>query len=295
MGKYILSCCSPADLTKERLEGSRIKYVPFHFAIDDEEYLDDLGETVPYEQFYQRIKDGADTRTSQVNISEYVDYFSDFMEQGLDIVHVCLSSGLSGTVNSARNAALILKERFPERKLYIIDSLGASTGIGLLMVAAAEKRDEGLSAEELAQWIEDNKLCVHHWFFSTDLSTYVRGGRISKTAAVFGGVLQICPLLNVDVLGRLAPREKIRTKKKVIREIVVRMEQNARDGLDYDGRCFICTSACLEDAKQVASLVEERFQNLTGPVEIYSVGTTIGAHTGPGSIGLFFFGKKREN
>ena len=294
MADYVLSCCSTADLTRERLEGSRIKYVPFHFAIDGEEYVDDLGETIPYEQFYQRIKDGADTRTSQVNISEYVDYFSDFMEQGLDIVHVCLSSGLSGTINSARNAALILKERFPERKLYIIDSLGASAGYGLLMVTAAEKRDEGLSAEELAQWIEDNKLCVQHWFFSTDLSSYVRGGRISKTAAVFGGALQICPLLNVDVLGRLAPREKIRTKKKVIREIVVRMEQYARDGLDYDGRCFISMSACMDDARQVADLIEERFQNLSGKVEIFNVGTTVGSHTGPGTVALFFFGKKRE-
>ena len=295
MVDYVLSCCSPADLTRERLEGSHIKYVPFHYAIDGEEYVDDLGETIPYEQFYQRIKDGADTRTSQVNISEYVDYFSDFMEQGLDIVHVCLSSGLSGTINSARNAALILKERFPERKLYIIDSLGASAGYGLLMVTAAEKRDEGLSAEELAQWIEDNKLCVQHWFFSTDLSSYVRGGRISKAAAVFGGALQICPLLNMDAQGRLTPREKIRTKKKVIREIVNRMEQNARDGLDYSGRCFISMSACMDDARQVADLIEERFADLNGKVEIYNVGTTIGAHTGPGTIALFFFGKKREN
>ena len=295
MADYILSCCSTADLTKERLESCNIKYVPFHFAVNGTEYMDDLGESLSYDEFYQKMRDGADTRTSQVNISEYVDYFSDFMEQGLDIVHVCLSSGLSGTVNSARNAALILKERFPERKLYIIDSLGASSGIGLLMVAAAEKRDEGLNVEELARWIEDNKLCVHHWFFSTDLSSYVKGGRISRTAAVFGGALQICPLLNVDALGRLTPREKIRTKKMVIREIVTRMEQNAQDGLDYSGRCFVCSSDCPDDAKQVAALVEERFENLRGPVEMYSVGTTIGSHTGPGSVGLFFFGKKRES
>lgn len=294
MADYVLSCCSTADLTKERFEGSNIKYIPFHFAIDGKEYYDDLGETIPYDVFYQKIKDGADTRTSQVNISEYVDYFSDFMEQGLDIVHVCLSSGLSGTVNSARNAALILKERFPERNLYIIDSLSASAGYGLLMVSAAEKRDEGLSAKELAQWIEDNRLCVNHWFFSTDLSTYVRGGRISKTAAVFGGALQICPLLNMDALGRLTPREKIRTKKKVIREIVTRMEQTADDGLDYSGRCFISMSACPDDARQVADLIEERFLNLNGKVEIYNVGTTIGSHTGPGTVALFFFGKKRE-
>ena len=295
MTDYILSCCSTADLTKEKFEQYGIKYVPFHFAVDGEEYLDDLGETLPYELFYQKVKNGAETRTAQVNISEYVDYFSDFMEQGLDIVHVCLSSGLSGTVNSARNAALILKERFPERNIYIIDSLGASAGCGLLMVAAAEKRDEGLSAEELARWIEDNKLYVQHWFFSTDLSTYVRGGRISKTAAVFGGALQICPLLNMDDLGRLRPREKIRTKKKVIREIVTRMEQNAQDGLDYSGHCFISMSACPDDARQVADLIEERFQNLNGKVEIFNIGTTIGSHTGPGTVALFFFGKKREN
>ncbi len=295
MADYILSCCSTADLTKERFEACGIKYIPFHFAIDGEEYVDDLGETIPYELFYQKIKDGADTRTAQINIAEYVDYFSDFLEQGLDIVHVSLSSGLTGTVNSARNAALILKERFPERNIYIIDSLAASAGYGLLMVSAAEKRDEGLSAGELAQWIEDNRLTVQHWFFSTDLSTYVKGGRISKTAAVFGGALQICPLLNMDDLGRLRPRDKIRTKKKVIREIVTRMEQNARDGLDYDGRCFISMSACMDDARQVAELVEERFSELNGKVEIYNVGTTIGSHTGPGTVALFFFGKKREN
>lgn len=295
MADYILSCCSSADLTKERLEDCNIKYVPFHFAVDGVEYYDDLGESFPQEQLYQKIKDGAETRTYQVNISEYVDYFSDFMEQGLDVVHVCLSSGLTGTVNSARNAALILKERFPERKLYIIDSLGASAGIGLLMVTAAEKRDEGLSAEELAQWIEKNRLCVQHWFFSTDLSSYVRGGRISKTAAVFGGALQICPLLNMDEQGRLRPREKVRTKKKVIREIVARMEQNARDGLDYNGRCFISMSACMDDARQVAELIEERFPELNGKVEIYNIGPTIGCHTGPDTVALFFFGKKREN
>ena len=294
MADYILSCCTTADLTKECFDENRIKYIPFHYSIEGKEYLDDLGESIPYDVFYQKIKDGADTRTAQVNIAEYVDYFSDFLEQGLDVVHVCFSSGLSGTVNSAKNAVLILKERFPERNIYIIDSLAASAGYGLLMVSAAEKRDEGLNAAELARWIEDNKLYVQHWFFSTDLSTYVRGGRISKTAAVFGGALQICPLLNMDDLGRLRPREKIRTKKKVIREIVVRMEQYARDGLDYDGRCFISMSACMDDARQVADLIEERFQNLSGKVEIFNVGTTVGSHTGPGTVALFFFGKKRE-
>lgn len=293
MSEYILSCCSTADLTKEHFESRDIHYICFHYAIEGVEYMDDLGESMSFEEFYARMAKGADTRTSQVNISEYVAYFTQFLEKGLDIVHVCLSSGISGTINSARNAALIVQERFPERKVYIVDSLGASSGYGLLMDTAATKRDEGLSAEELAAWLEENRLKLHHWFFSTDLSSYVRGGRISRAAAVFGGLLEICPLLNMDNLGRLIPRNKIRTKKKVISEIVTRMEQHAQDGLDYSGKCYISNSACYDDAREVANLVEARFSKLNGKVEINNVGTTIGAHTGPGTVALFFWGDER--
>lgn len=293
MEDYVLSCCSTADLTKEHFEKRDIRYVCFHFALNGTEYIDDLGESIPFEKFYSEIAAGADTRTSQVNISEYVAYFSRFLEAGKDIVHVCLSSGLSGTINSARNAALIVRERYPERRIYIVDSLGASSGYGLLMDAAADMRDSGLSAAELADWIEKNKLRLHHWFFSTDLTSYVKGGRISKTAAVFGGMLEICPLLNMDAAGHLVPRAKIRTKKKVIREIVKSMEQHVRDGLDYDGKCYISQSACVGDAKEVAKLVEERFPKLDGKVEINYVGTAIGSHTGPGTIALFFWGDER--
>ena len=290
-----MSCCSTADLTHEHFESRDIHYICFHYFLDGKEYPDDLGQSVPFAQFYDAMSKGADTRTAQVSIGEYVDYFTPFLEQGKDIVHVSLSSGLSGTVNAARNAALIVKERFPERNVYVIDSLGASSGYGLLMDGAADKRDEGLSAEELAKWIEENRLKLHHWFFSTDLSFYVKGGRISKTAAFFGGMLDICPLLNMDNLGRLIPRYKIRTKKKVIKTIVDKMEECARDGLDYDGKCYICNSACYEDARQVADLVEARFPKLNGKVEIYDIGTTIGSHTGPGTVALFFWGSERVN
>ena len=295
MRDYVLSCCSTADLTHEHFESRDIHYICFHYFLDGKEYPDDLGQSVPFAQFYDAMSKGADTRTAQVSIGEYVDYFTPFLEQGKDIVHVSLSSGLSGTVNAARNAALIVKERFPERNVYVIDSLGASSGYGLLMDGAADKRDEGLSAEELAKWIEENRLKLHHWFFSTDLSFYVKGGRVSKTAAFFGGMLDICPLLNMDNLGRLIPRYKIRTKKKVIKTIVDKMEECARDGLDYDGKCYICNSACYEDARQVADLVEARFPKLNGKVEIYDIGTTIGSHTGPGTVALFFWVSERVN
>lgn len=293
MNDYILSCCSTADISKEHFLRRDIHYICFHFAIDGVEYMDDLGESIPYDEFYERMKNGADTRTSQVNISEYVDYFTPFLEAGKDIVHVCLSSGISGTINSARNAALIVKERYPERNIYIVDSLGASSGYGLLMDTAATMRDSGMSAEELAKWIEDNRLKLHHWFFSTDLSSYVKGGRISKTAAIFGGLLEICPLLNMDNLGRLIPRQKVRTKKKVMVECVKRMEEHARDGYDYSGKCYMCQSACYDDARKVADMIEAKFPKLDGKVEINHIGTTIGSHTGPGTISIFFWGDER--
>ena len=293
MADYILSGCSAADLTKEHFERINVKYICFHYMMDDVLYPDDLGATMSAEEFYRRMSEGAMTKTSQVNIAEYVEYFSTFCEQGKDIVHVTLSSGISGTYNSARSAALIVRERYPARQIHIIDSLGASSGYGLLLDTAAAMRDKGLSARELGNWIVENRLKVHHWFFSTDLSSYVRGGRISKTAAFFGGVFEICPLLNMDDAGRLVPRQKIRTKKNVIREIVQRMVENAEGGADYDGKCFISMSACREDAEAVAALVEEKFPKLNGKVLINNIGGLIGAHTGPGTVALFFWGSER--
>ena len=294
MSDYILSCCSTADLSKEHFERRDIHYICFHYMLNGKEYPDDLGQSIPFPEFYKAMAEGAETSTSQVSISEYLDSFTPFLEQGKDILHVTLSTGISGTYNSATAAAAIARERYPERKIYIVDSLGASSGYGLIMDTLADKRDEGVGIDELRDWIEEHKLNLHHWFFSTDLSFYVKGGRISKAAGIFGGLLSICPLLNMDDLGRLIPREKIRTKKKVIRTIVDRMEQTADRGLDYDGKCFISMSACEEDAEEVARLVEERFPRLNGRVLINSIGTTIGSHTGPGTVALFFWGKKRE-
>ena len=290
---YVLSCCSTADLSKEHFEARNIPYLCFHYALDGVEYPDDLGQSIPFDEFYARMAAGADTRTAQVNISDYVEFFSRYAEQGLDVVHVTLSSGISGTINGAQNAALIVQERYPERHIYVVDSLAASSGYGLLMDGAADQRDAGLSAEELVKWLEENRLKLHHWFFSTDLTFFVKGGRISKTAAVFGGLLEICPLMNVDLKGRLIPRFKIRTKKKVIKACVEQMEKHARDGQDYDGKCYISMSACLDDAKAVAALVEEKFPKLNGKVLINNIGTTIGSHTGPGTVALFFWGDER--
>lgn len=295
MADYVLSCCSTADLTKEHFEQRDISYICFHFALDGVDYDDDLGQSIPFDKFYQAMADGAETRTSQVNVSEFVEYFSRFAEQGKDILHVCLSSGISGVINSAQSAAELVTEKYPGRKVYIVDSLGASSGYGLIMDRLADLRDAGMDIDTLHDWVEANKLKLHHWFFSTDLTFYVKGGRISKAAGVFGGMLNICPLLNMDNLGRLIPRSKIRGKKRVIQEIVDRMEECADGGRDYSGKCYISNSACYNDARAVADLVEARFPKLDGKVEINHVGTTIGSHTGPGTVALFFWGSERVN
>ena len=157
----------------------------------------------------------------------------------------------------------------------------------------ADLRDEGRSIEEVCAWAENHKREVNHWFFSTDLTFFIKGGRISKAAGFIGGVMNICPMLNVDFEGKLIPRMKIRTKKKAIVEVVKIMKKLAKDGLDYSDKCYISNSACYDDAKAVADLVEETFPKLKGNVVINSVGTTIGSHTGPGTVALFFWGKER--
>ena len=288
MGDYIISCCSTADLTEEHFRSRDISYICFHYELDGVQYADDLGKSMPFEEFYKKMTQGADTKTSQVNSEEFREYFEAFLKEGRDVLHLCLSSGISGVINSALAAKQELEELYPDRKIYVVDSLGASSGYGLLMDKLADLRDEGMGIDELYAWTEKNKRRLNHWFFSTDLTFYIKGGRVSRASGFIGGVLGICPLLNMDNLGRLIPRFKIRTKRKVIQAIVEKMEEYADGGLDYSGKCYISQSACREDARAVADMIEERFPKLNGKVEINYVGTTIGSHTGPGTVALFF-------
>ena len=293
MSDYILSCCSTADLTEEHFGRRNISYICFHYELDGVQYMDDLGKTMPFDQFYAAMTNGADTRTSQINTEEFIAYFEPFLKEGKDILHLCLSSGITGVLNSAMIAKDMLSEEYPDRKIYILDSLAASSGYGLLMDKLADLRDEGMGIDELHEWAQANRLKLNHWFFSTDLTFYIKGGRVSKTSGFIGGMLNICPLLNVDYQGRLIPRYKIRTKRKVIQTVVDKMEECIEEGQDYNGKCYISQSACYEDARAVADLIEKRFPNLDGRVLINSIGTTIGAHTGPGTVAVFFWGKER--
>ncbi len=295
MQKYVLSCCSTADLSHEHFASRDIHYICFHYTMDGVERLDDLGQSMSFEKFYAAMQAGADTKTSQVGAGEYMAHFEKFLAEGKDVLHVTLSSGLSGTHMSARAAVQMLAEKYPERKIRVVDSLAASSGYGLLMDKLADLRDSGMDMDTLADWTENNKLNMHHWFFSSDLTFFVKGGRVSKTAGAIGGMLGICPLLNMDFEGHLIPREKIRPKKRVINRIIEVMKEHAENGTDYSGKCYICHSACYDDARAVADLVEASFPKLNGKVVINNIGTTIGSHTGPGTVALFFWGDQRKD
>lgn len=295
MSDFILSCCSAADLTQEQMDTLGINFIPFHFELNGVQYTDDLGLSVPYPEFYRRMAEGEDTKTSQVNVEEFTQYFESFLKEGKDVLHLTLSSGISGTINSAKLAKDILDEKYPDRKLYVVDSLAASGGYGLLMEKLAELKKAGHGIEEVYDFAESQKKKLNHWFFTSDLTFFIKGGRVSKTAGFVGQMLNICPLLNVDYMGRLIPREKIRTKKKVIARIVDVMEEKADGGKDYSGKVLITHSHCEEDARAVADLIEERFPNIDGKVTINYIGNLIGSHTGPGTVALFFWGEERDN
>ena len=294
MSEYVISCCSTADLSKAHFERRGLSYICFHFSLNAKQYFDDLGQSIPFPAFYQAMRDGAETKTSQVNMDEFVAYFERFLKAGKDILHVTLSSGLSGVINSARLAREHLMEKYPERKIAIVDSLAASSGYGLLMDKLCDLRDAGKPMEEVQAWAEKNRLRLNHWFFSTDLSHYVKGGRISRAKGVIGNMLHICPLLNMDGQGCLSPQENVRTKRKVISRIVEEMTRSADGGEKYSGKCYISHSDCAEEAQKVAALVEQTFPHMEGRVEINDVGTAIGSHTGPGTVALFFWGKERK-
>lgn len=264
MENFVLSCCSTADLSLEHFQNRNIHYICFHYELNGTVYPDDLGQSMPFDVFYEAMTKGAETKTFQVNVAEFEAYFETFLQEGKDILHLCLSSGITGVLNSANIARDILLEKYPERKIYIVDSLAASSGYGLLMDRLADLRDAGMGLADLYHWAEENKRKVQHWFFSTDLTFYIKGGRVTKTAGFVGTMLSICPLLHVDCEGKLIPMQKVRTKKKVIDAIEKKMEELAENGLAYDGKCYISHSACQADAEAVASLVKAVSRTSTG-------------------------------
>lgn len=294
MNDYVISCCSTIDLSETNANELGLKIASFHYTMEDNEYPDDFYSTMSYEEFYNKIVSGVVSTTSQVSTGEFIDHFSKILDSGKDLIHFSLSSGISGVYNSATAAVKELKNKYPERIIYIVDTLCASAGYGLFVKEMVDLKNSGMSISDLADYAENKKRNLQHWFCSGDLTSYYRGGRISKGAMVFGTALHICPIMTVDTNGALLPIRKSRGMKKALDGLYDEMVRLADDGLDYSGECYISQSMCEDDANYLADKINYNFKNLKTPVQVFRIGTVIGSHTGKGTVALFFNGKKRE-
>ena len=294
MQDYKITCCSTCDLTAEHLKSLGVEFAKYHYIIDGVDYKDDLFVSSSPESFYGAIAAGALPTTSQVTPEELLELWSPILAQGHDILHIEFSSGLSGGYASALSAQEEVKKHYPARKVVVVDSLCASSGYGLLVDKAVELKAGGMSIDELAAWLEENKLRLRHWFFSTNLQHFKRGGRISGPAATIGSLLKICPVMDVNCQGKLIIRKKVTGKKKAIKEMFEQMTAQAEGGAGYDGKCFISHSDVIADARELADLIHAGFPKLNGSVEIDNIGTVIGSHTGPGTVAPFFFSSTKR-
>lgn len=287
MKDYIITVNSTVDLPKEWLTERGVPVVPLKYTIDKETYNDMEG--LDAKEFFGKLRAGKMAVTSQVNPDEAREALRPFLEEGKDILHLAFSSALSGTCNSMRIAANELKEEYPDQKIVVIDTLCACLGEGLLLYYALKRKSEGCSLEETAKWVEDNKLHVCHNVTIDDLDHLHRGGRISKTVAVLGGMVKIKPMLHVDNQGALQVIGKERGRKKSLNKIVdASLEQSK--GWEND-LIMITHGDCREDAEYVAGLVREKMGDKD--ILIHNIGTVIGSHTGPGVVAVFCMGEKR--
>ncbi len=295
MSNFILSCGSTVDLPYSELEARDIRVIFYSYMINGEEFTDDMGrDPNAIHEFYDRVRQGALPTTSQINIHSYYNYFRELLLQG-DVLHIAFTSGMSGAAHNAIHAAELLREQFSHRRIIVIDSTCASAGYGLLVSTAADMRDNGCSIDEVAQWVRDNKHNVHQQFFSTDLTHFRRSGRVSGAAAAVGTLLGICPLMHVDYDGKIVAYDKVRGKANAISRTAEWMERHALGGSDYDLGCFINHSECPELAESLRDLLEQKFPKLKGKIKIYTIGTIIGSHSGPGTVSLYFYGDERPS
>lgn len=288
--EYVLSSETTCDMPREYYKENGVNLLGLTYTINGKDYDSAAEDSLSPKEFFQMIADGAMPKTSQVTIEQAANSFEKLVREGKDVLHLAFSSGLSGTYQSCTIAAQEVMERFPGSKIIVVDSLAASMGEGLLLHYAIQKKNEGLTIDELAQYLIDTRLKLVHNFTVNDLFHLYRGGRVSKVTAVVGMALGIKPLLHVDDEGHLINVGKTRGRKQALTWLVDKMEEKIGD--NKNDVIYISHSACYEDAQFVAELVKKRFG--TKEVVIGDIGQVIGSHTGIGTVALFFIGDTRE-
>lgn len=287
MNDYIITVNSTVDVPKEWLEERNVPFIPLKYTIDGETYQDMMG--LSSKEFFAKLREGKMSVTSQINPEEARAALEPFLKEGKDVLHLGFSSGLSGTLNSMKLAAEELREKYPDRKLIIVDTLCACMGEALLLYYVLKRKSEGMTIEEAAGWAEEHKLHICHNVTIDDLYHLQRGGRVSKTAAVLGSMVQIKPMIHMDNEGKLQVIGKERGRKKSLQKIVEKAAEQSR-GWEND-IIMITHGDCIEDAEYVAELVRKKMG--IGNILINNIGTVIGSHTGPGVVAVFCMGSER--
>ena len=290
MRDYCIVTDSTCDLPANIVTDLGITVIPMEFQLDGTTYLNyPDGRDYDFHAFYDALRAGKASTTSQVNYQTFLDTFTPILESGRDLLYLAFSSGLSGTYNGSVIAANDLMEKYPGSKVISVDTLAASVGEGLLVYTAAKKREEGLSLDELAQWVTDNRLHLCHWFTVDDLNHLKRGGRISPAVAIIGTALGIKPVMHVDDEGHLIPVSKVRGRRKSLDALVEHMAETCDK--PESQTIFIGHGDSKEDAEYVAKLVRQKFK--VKNIILNYIGPVIGSHSGPGTLALFFFGTHR--
>ena len=293
MSTFTLSCESTVDLPFSYVNSRDIPVLFYEYSIDGQPYPDDmLRDPAALPRFYQFLDDGKMPSTSQLNEFDYESFFEAQLQIG-DLLHIAFGSGMTQSVQNAVQAAQTLRQRYPNRRLEVIDSLCSSSGYGLLVDYAADLRDAGRSMDEVIDWVMAHRQRIHHQFYSTRLDFYRRSGRMSGPTAMLATILNICPIMRLDDGGRIIAYGKVRGKANAVKTTVDTMEAHAEGGRGYTGKCFICHSNCLEDAEKTRDAVRARFPLISGDIRICDIGTIIASHCGPGTVAVFFVGDER--
>ena len=287
MEKYVITTENTADLPYSYYKEHQVEYMYLTYQLDGITYNKE--NELDFKEFYSRMRAGSMPTTSQVNSEEAKDVLRPLLEAGNDVLHLAFSSGLSGSYNSVRLAAEELKEEYPDRKILVVDSLCASLGEGLFVYKAVQMKEAGASVDEVAAWLEEHKQNFCHVFTVDDLFHLYRGGRVSKVAAIVGTMINLKPLLHVDDEGHLVPMASAKGRKKSIEALVSHMEESAV--APEQQRVYISHGDCLADAQLLAQMVRDRLH--VSSVTIGDVGPVIGAHSGAGTLALFFVGTHR--
>ena len=289
MPNYVITTDSTVDMPREYLQKNQVPCLGLSFSMAGIHYVDDENCPLSPEQFYSLVRQGQMPVTAQANMTDFIQMVEPLLAEGKDVLHIAFSSGLSGSLNSYNLGAQDLLIKYPDRKIVVVDSLCASMGEGLLLYYALENWHKGMGLEENAQWLEDNKLHLCHWFTVDDLHHLHRGGRVSKASAILGSLMGIKPVLHVDDQGHLLLIEKVRGRMASLSAMVRHMAETAFDPKDQ--MVFISHGDCLEDAKKLETMVRKQLG--VKRFMINTIGPVIGTHSGPGTLALFFLGSKR--